>query len=238
MGGCCVGNCCVMDNFVGDFFRDTFGSGSGCGYHPGTSETEEHAKKIADELAQMKENIRKSSEKTEKGLIEYINKSMSSLLNELYEINNQLYGGKSLNINIKGIKQKNENLKKEVVGHIGDVMEERLVLTDKELSIILEERDDKKRAKNFDDFCQKIQKNSLKSLKSKIENTVKNQEEMISKEIQTRLDEVERSMKEATEAYTEILSIKEKDESNIEKAQIEYIYKYELCNIFLDQLES
>ena len=65
MGGCCVGNCCVMNNAVGDFFRGIFGGDrGGCGYHPGPSENELHAKKIADELAEMKENIRKSSEAT------------------------------------------------------------------------------------------------------------------------------------------------------------------------------
>lgn len=238
MGGCCVGNCCIMDNPVGDFFKGIFGSSGGCGYHPGPSETEAHAKKIADELAEMKENIRESSEKTEKNLINYINKSMLSFIKELENINNECYGGKSLNINIEGIQQKNEDLKKEVIGHIGDVMEERLVLTDKELSVILEERDDKKRAKNFDNFCRKIQKKALMSLKSKIEITVRKQEAMIRKEIETRLEEVEKNMKETADAYTQILQIKEKDSVNMEKKQIKYIYKHELCDILLDQLEN
>ncbi len=237
-GSCCVGNCCVMDNALGNFVKGIFGSSGGCGYHPGPSETEAHAKKIADELAEMKENIRESSEKIEKKLINYINKSMYSFIKELENINNEYYGGKSLNINIKGIQQKNEDLKKEVIGHIGDVMEERLVLTDKELSIILEERDDKKRAKNFDDFCKKIQKKALKSLESKIEITVRKQEAMIRKEIETRLEEVEKNMKETADAYTQILQIKEKDSVEMEKKQIKYIYKYELFDILLDQLEN
>lgn len=47
MGGCCVGNCCVMNNAVGDFFRGIFGGDrGGCGYHPGPSENELHAKKL------------------------------------------------------------------------------------------------------------------------------------------------------------------------------------------------
>ena len=45
-GGCCVANCCVMNNSVGDFFRDIFCSDTGCGYHPGPSETEKHAREI------------------------------------------------------------------------------------------------------------------------------------------------------------------------------------------------
>lgn len=238
MGGCCVGDCCIMDNPIGDFFRDIFGGGSGggCGYHPGPSETEAHAKKIADELAVMKENIRKSSEEKEKNIINYINKSMNDLIQLLENINKQKYGGKTLNINIKGIKEKNQDLVKEVVGHIGNIMEDRLVLTDKELSVILEERDDKKRERNFDSFCERIQGEALEGLSKKIESTVRKQEEMIAKEIKLRLEEVDKSMQEAMKAYTEILTMKEHDNSELEKIRIKHIYKNELTNIILDQL--
>lgn len=67
MGGCCVGNCCIMNNPIRDFFEDLFDTGGGgCGYHPSSTETEEHAKKIANELAEMKEKMRESSEEDEK----------------------------------------------------------------------------------------------------------------------------------------------------------------------------
>lgn len=238
MGGCCIGNCCVMNNAVGDFFRDIFStSGGGCGYHPGPSETEEHAKKIADELAVMKEDIRNSSEKNERNMINYIDKSMKELIQILENINKEKFGGKSLNINIKGIKEKNEDLKKEVIGYIGNVMEERFVLTDPELSIILEERDDEKRGKNFDAFRKKLEKQALVGLSKKIEDTVRKQEMMIRKEIEARLNEVDKNMKDATEIYMEIVSIKEKDESKMEHTQIKYMYKYTLADILFEQLE-
>lgn len=237
-GGCCVGNCCVMDNPIGDFFRDKWYCGDGCGYHPGPSKTEEHAKKIADELAEMKENIRKSTEKTENDLIDYINRNMNTLIEELKIINSKDFGGKSLNINIEGIKKKNEDLKKQVVGHIADIMDERLVLTDKELSVILEEYDDKKRAKNFDSFCIRIRKNALESLKNKIQNTIKEQSAMVRREIEARMNEVVKSMDEALYEYTTLLEAKSKNDVNIEENQIKYIYKYELSNLILDELES
>lgn len=239
MGGCCVGNCCVMNNAVGDFFRGIFGGDrGGCGYHPGPSENELHAKKIADELAEMKENIRKSSEDKEKKIINYINKSMTEFIGELDKVNRQSFGGKNLNINIKGIREKNEMLTKQVVGCIGNVMDERLVLTDKELSVILEERDDEKRGKNFDNFCKRVQKESLRGLSKKIRETVSAQENMIRKEIQDRLTEVDQSMRAATKAYSEILSVKEQNEGKMEETQMKYIYEYELAEILLDQLEG
>lgn len=228
------GLCCVMDNAVGDFFRDLFGSG--CDYYPGPSETEAHAKKIADELAEMKENIREASEKKEKKAIDYISESMNGLIKLFEDVNKKQFGGKSLNINIMGVRQNIEKLKKEVVGSIGNIMDERLVLTDKELSVILEERDDKKRKKRFDAFCKRIQKQALDGLYKKIETTVRKQEEMIKREIQSRLNEVDRNMKAATKAYKEIVDVKEKDESKMADTQIKYIYQYELSEILLDQL--
>ena len=177
-GGCCVGDfkCCVavaIKNFFGK------GSSGGCGYHPGPSDNELHAKKIADELAQMKENIRKSSSESEQEIIEYLERSMNSLLHELNYVNKQLYGGESLDINIEGIKAENEKLRNKVVGYIGRRMDDRLNLKDSELSIILDERDDKKRGKNFDKFCDKIQVQAIQGLKKKIETTVQQQEDCL-----------------------------------------------------------
>ena len=221
---------------VGDGIRDFFGLDGGCAYHPGVSLTEAHAKKIADELAEMKESISKSSEKKEQEIIDYIGKSMDDLIKFLEDVNKKQFGGKSLNINIKGIRANNEDLKKEVKGYIGTIMDERLVLTDKELSVILEERDDKKRSKNFEFFCERIQKQALDGLSKKIESTVQKQKKMIRHEIELRLNEVDKNMQAATKAYAEIVEIKEKDESKMAEAQIKYMYQYELSEILLDQL--
>ena len=184
MGGCCIGDCCVMDNFVGDFFRDL--TTPACSYHPGSIKTTDHAEKIANELADMKEKYSKSSKKNEEKIINHISSSMDDLLKLLNSINRKQYGGKVLNINIESLREKNEDLKKQVVGSIEKRMNDRLVLTDKELSAILEERDDKKRGKNFKNFCVKIQKNAIADLKNNIQKTVKEQEKMIEKEINDR----------------------------------------------------
>ncbi len=104
------------------------------------------------------------------------------------------------------------------------------------ISIILEERDDKKRAKNFDAFCRRVQAQACSGLRKRIETTVRKQEQMIRKEIELRLKEVDKSMKAAMKAYSEIVSAKEKDESKMEETRIKYIYKYELAAILLDQL--
>ena len=237
MGGCCIGNCCVMNNAVGNFFRDLFGDSSGgCGYHPGPSETESHAKKIADELAEMKEHIRKASEKNEQKIINYINKSTEELFVLIENVNGQKFGGKSLNINIDGIRKSIESLKSEVIGFIGNVMDDRLVLTDRELSLILEERDDQKRKKNFDAFCKRIKSQALDGLIEVIKSTVQKQEKLIRKEIKSCFNEVRRNLEIEEKAYTDILEIKNKDESAMAEKQIKLIYQYGILDILIDKL--
>lgn len=237
MGGCCVGNCCIMNNPIRHFFEDLFDTGGGgCGYHPSSTTTESHAKKIADELAEMKEKMRKSSEKDEKEIIEYINKTMTELLTYLESVNKKQFGGKTLYINLKEIKEKNDALKNNVVGSIGNFMDDRLQLKDHELSVILEERDDKKRGKNFDAFCLKIKRQAIDALENKIKETVKEQERLIRTEIESRLREVDENMQKVTQAYTDIVNIKEKDEDEMEKTRIKCMYQYEIAEILLDQL--
>ncbi len=161
MGGGC-GNC---DNHpIRDFFRSIFGggrSGGGCGYTPGPSENEIHAKKIAGELEDMKTKMRESSEKAESVIADDLMESANYFLKELEQINYKSFGTVKLKLNIEEINKQNQKLKDSIKGTIADHMDERLILTDKELSAILEERDDKKRAKNFDSFCKKTQNESM-----------------------------------------------------------------------------
>ncbi len=208
-------------------------------YQPKMSVTADHSKSNADMLAELKRDIRNETETTEKRIIDNINESLNILLEELEKINGQNFGGKTLNINIKEIRDKNDSLKKEVIGFIGNYLDNRLVLSDYGLSQILKETDDKKRKQKFDNFHQKLRQQAVKELKSKIEITVHKQEGIIREEIQNRLAEVDQSMQEATKAYEEILHMKDEQEnSKIEEKQVQYCYQYELADILLGQLES
>lgn len=229
IGDCCIGDCCVMDWCLFD---------SGCGYHPGPSVDELHAKKIADELAVMKEKIRQQAERMEEEIISDINESIDEFIEVLSNINKHRYGGKYLDLNIDGIRKENENLKNQIRGHIGDFMDERLVLTDKELSLVLAERDDAKREKNFDAFCVVIKKQAVLGLKDSIEKTVIKQSVMIRKEVENRLSEVDRKMKELNDAYIEIAENKKNDSEVLKNKQIQYMYKHELSEILIDLINN
>lgn len=170
--------------------------------------------------------------------MEYINRSMDSFMIEIEKINQQSFFGEKLNINTKAIREKNEQLNKQVVGCISSVLNTRLVQTDKELSTILAEKDDKKRKKNFDKFVKRVQKSALDKLKTKIEKTVKAQSEVVSNEIKTRQKEVDARMKESIKELTEIMEVKEKSDSDVKKKQIDFMYQSTLCDLLLAEIKG
>ena len=190
-GACCVGDflgCCIGDFHLPCLFDSGCCVGNSCcvGNASGPSESEQHAKKVADELADRKERIHVSTSQQENEIIDYINQSMNVFMKEIEQLNKQSFAGEYLKINTSAIKKKNEELKSRVVGCVGNVMDERLVQTDKELSAILEERKDKKRKKNFEAFIKRVKKDALEQFKKEVEKTVASQSKVVSDEIRIR----------------------------------------------------
>ncbi len=232
-GGCCVGNHPILDALSSIFCSD-----SCCvGHSSGPSKSAQHAKKVAEELAEMKTRSGESSSKIEKNAIEYINSTMESFMREMDKINQQSFFGEKLNINTKAIRDKNEQLNKQVVGCISSVLNTRLVQTDKELSTILEEEDDKKRKKNFDSFVERVKKQAVAKLRVEIEKTVKAQSDIISKEIITRQKEIDKRMEESVKELTEIMEVKEKSDADLKGKQLSYMYQSALCQLLLSEIE-
>lgn len=195
-------------------------------------------KKVAEELAEMKEKSGKSSSEIEQKIMDNINCSMDSFLIEIDKINQQDFFGEKLNINTKVIREKNEQLNRQVVGCISSVLNTRLVQTDKELSTILEERDAKKRKANFEKFVEKIKKQAVNKLRIEIDKTVNAQSEVVSKEIKARQKEVDARMEESIRELTEIMEVKEKSESELKKKQVDYMYQSALCDLLLAEVEG
>lgn len=240
-GGCCVGNCCVMDNPVGDFFRDIkdiFCADSGCGVSVSSNNSEAHTKKIANELAEMNKRVEEQTGESIEKILAYLNKDIARLLDEIEEIDSQSYAGIHLKINKRAIEQKNKELEGEAKNLISGIMRDRLVLTDPELSAILEERDDKKRNKNFDAFVKKLRKEANAKLWSKIQSIVRKQHDLLSEEITRRLNEVDGVMRKTNTAYEEILRLKESNEAQLEEKKIKYAYQLSVCNLILNEMNT
>lgn len=235
---CCVGDFifnCGYNHPIRDFF-DSLCSDCCVGHSSGPTESEKHARKVANELAEMKEKSEQSSKDVESKIMKYINSSLDSFMEEIEDINKQSFFGEKLNINTTAIREKNDALNEQVVGCVSTVMNTRLVQTDKELSTILEERDDKKRKKNFEDFTDKVKKQALSKLKVQIEKTVNAQSEVVSAEIKIRQKEINYRLEETIRELTEILDVKKKNDEELEKKQVSIMYESALCDLLLAEV--
>lgn len=234
---CCVGDCCVVDcGFccVMDFCSDT-----GCGYHPdANNHTVEHSTKISNELAEMKERAATEGGKIGEEAFESINVYLQQFIEHLKTINATIYGGKKLNIKIDIIEKEIAKLRDEVTNFVGICIDDRLVLTDRELSIILEERDDKKRSRNFDDFYKRVHKQAVLDLSKKIEEVIARQFVLVDVEIRNRLKEVDGAMQEALASYTEAERMKKEKDVSFGGKQVECMYVVTLADIMLDELNA
>ena len=234
--GCCVGDCCVID--CGFCCVLDFCSDHGCSYHPVEKITVDHSKKIADELAEMKEKASKEGVQIGNEAFDNINVYMKQFLDHLKTINEGTYGGKQLNIKMDVIQREIDKLRDEVTGFIGERMDDRLVLSDSELSVILEERDDKKRKSNFDDFYRRVHKQAVIDLSKKIEEVIARQFSLVDTEIRNRLKEVDASMNEALAGYKETERLMEEKDAALASKQVECMYLVGISDILIDELNT
>lgn len=216
--GCGCGFCCVADcGFccIGDFCSD-----SGCSYHPDRNDTADHAKKIADETAAMKTLARAKGREIGRELLGSrpskgqdneisqtafggLNSYMSQLMEFLSQYNQKEYGGKKLDLHLEKVQAEIKDLQESVLDYIGDRLDERLVETDPELSVILQERDDETRKRRFDEFYSRIHREAVIELTHKVEDVIGQQFNIVREEIGDRLGEVQSSMKKALRDYRE-----------------------------------
>ena len=246
-GGCCVGNCCVMACCVGncgfccvlDSCSDSGCCVGNCGVSSSSSTPkEDHAVKTANELAEMTQRAETNAAEEEKQIVDNVNKTMTEFIDWLKDVNKTKIGGKNLDINIDKIRELNEDLRKKIVGFIGNRLRNRLIPTDKEVSTILGELDDAKRKKNFDNFYAARMHEAIQDLVTEIENSVAEQSEAIEREIQNRIKELNNTMEQETRALEDLKKLKEQEDSRLAEKQVEYMYYADLCDIMFDELKT
>lgn len=233
--GCCIGDCgfcCIIDCCIGDFCSDT-----PCNYHP---RHEDHTVattiNTSNELAEMRNRANKEGQELGEAVFRNINVYMSQFLEHLEKINNGVYGGKKLNIDMETIRRDIEELKSTVKNFIGDKINERLVKTDPELSLIFEERDNTKRKKSFDQFYAKIHKAAVKSLITDIEEIIGGEFVIVEKQIRGRINEVNGAIKRTQKEYKEAEKLIEQEDAKIADKQIDYMYQIAVADILNDEL--
>lgn len=212
--------------------------GGGCcvGYTSSSNDSVDHAKKINEEFNALKDKYENRAAAQEQTIIMQINESMDDFIKELEKQNNTRYAGRALNLNIPAIRQKREDLSKDVVGFIGARLHDRIVTTDPELAPILKEKDDDKRNANIKKFCDKVLQEAKEDLKEQVKKTIAAQQEIVKGELQNRLAEIDNSLQEATTAYNDLVAAAEKDALEQERLKLKYMYEYDIYNVLSEKM--
>lgn len=225
---CCVGNCsnCCVGN-CGD-----------CGNKAAMELKAKHEKEVANELAEMRREQKKEGEVLEKDLLEYAEGAYVELLQVLEQVNKKDYNGKKLNINIERLREEQEKLRKNVVGSMGNLFDELLQPKSPEMAVIIRENNADKRNSMYKEYINKIKLKSRNGLKAKIERNIEKQKEIIFKEINNRLEEINSDLKRAEKAYTEVLAIDKNNRKELEGIQAKNQYQYEIYNVLKDEINN
>ncbi len=236
----CLADCCVLD-CLDCGFCCIFDSCSdhGCSYHPDYDDkTVENTVNTANELAEMRERANREGKELGEEVFQNINIYMNQFLEYLERINQGSYGGKQLNIDMDAINKDVHKMKKTVKEFIGDKINERLVLTDAELTAILEERDDQKRTRKFNDFYVQVHKGAVRDLIDYIQKVIAGEFNMVAMQIRNRLDEVEQSIQEARKSYKDAEQLKKAKSASLAEKQVEAMYRIALAEIMMEELRA
>lgn len=207
----------------------------GCGNHPGPSKDERTDDIINNDLDLMREKMKESVSLIEEDIIKEIECGMNSVIKRIKQANNEEYGGKKLNVNIDEIEQKKKNLSNKVKNYISNEINKKLVLGNVELKVLLQEDDDEKRNKEFDEYVNKMQIDAIKGLKIMIKKTIENQSKILTSEISGRIGEVEESLRHTQSVYKEF---QEKDDDEKNELLIEQMFVHDLYALLLDIAEE
>lgn len=232
----------VADAFVDaaesiwDAVTDLFDGGGGYSLSTDANSTEKSII-TSDELSAIHDDIRNKSTKAEREIMDMLTEHTDSLISNVEEINGLNCGGKILNININGIKEKVKLLEKDVVGYVGDKIVGETVLTNPAFSAITKEYDDKIRNKKLNEFIDNKMHDAVLSLCDMIKSTVNAQQNLIESEINARLSEIDKNINDEKKNLNDILTSKQKNEDMASK-QIDQMYTHDLFVILEDLATS
>ena len=139
---------------------------------------------------------------------------------------------------IERVRQEQGGLRKNGVGSMGDLFDGVLQPKSPEMAVIIKENNAEKRNSMYKEYINKIKLKSRNGLKAKIERNIEKQKEIIFKEINNRLEEINSDLKRAEKAYIEVLTIDKNNRKELEEIQAKNQYQYEIYNVLKDEINN
>lgn len=205
-------------------------------YDPEKAKMEETLR-INKILTEFRTDVEKQSDKLEKDILKQSRESLDHFTEELKRINDKDFGGKKLNINLDRLMRENRKTEDEIYGFIKKHVQRKVSLDNYECQEILKMKSGATKEKAMEDFSNKILREALTKLSKKIENSIKEQGENLSIQIEERIDFVQKNMEETLNKFKEIENLKLQDEIGLEEEKSKTAYKLVLCDRILSEIE-
>lgn len=238
MGGCCVGDCCVMHcGFCCILdFHSNCGDCSVSTRSGGTSASNDEFN--AEVLRDLNDRCTKEAAEETNKCMDYLMKHIEDMISEMSKLNEiKSADGYSLNLDTKYLTQKLIDTKNSLANYISDKVKTRLVLEDCELSIILLERNEKKRNKGVNDFYNRVFNNAQSELISIIKDAVRDQCSLVKDQLNQRKEEIAMSIVKQ-EGLINDVNKKYKEESSRLPELVDCMFEISCADILSKKLEE
>lgn len=187
-----------------------------------------------DVLRKLRRSVKKLADKMEKRAFEYSHGAIDYIIDELKNINDQQIGGKSLNLNLRSLKNSVEKIERDNQGFIKNYTDRRVSLDDDECVDILEIRDKDDRADEMEDFKDTVVKEALEQLSEKIKDGIEEQTSLVFEKIESRLSDMEDMTQKKTQDVDNIYKLKQQDDDKFELKIINLAFDTGVCDLALE----
>lgn len=191
-----------------------------------------------DVLRRLRRSVKKLADKMEKRAFEYSHGAIDYIIDELKNINDKQIGGKSLNLNLRSLKNSVEKIERDNQGFIKNYTDRRVSLDDDECVDILEIRDKDDRADEMEDFKDTVVKEALEQLSEKIKDGIEEQTSLVFEKIESRLSDMEDMTQKKTQDFQSIYKMKQQNDDSIEFSVINAALDTAICDMALELVSN
>ena len=231
MGGGC-GNCFHPIRKIIDFFRKGSSSSGSISreeaYDPEKAQLAETAR-IQQALTDFRIEVESDSERIERDVIRASRSALDDFIEQLRNYNNMEYAGRKLNINISSLERDNRHTEDTIHGFIKKRVLKRASLDDSECQVILKMDKGEEKRRKMDAFFQKILRDAISELCDMLRKNMTTQSENVADRIQSRIDDIVRSVTEKSKKFKEVEKMKQSNEQGLEQQQAELAYLVSVC---------
>ena len=189
----------------------------------------ESTMRINNALTEFRLDVEMTSDDVERDVIRLSRESLDEFVEQLREYNKITYGERRLNINLNALERDNRRTEDEVHGYIKKRVLKRVSLDDSEcLEILKMDKGEEKRRK-MDAFFQKILRDAINELCDMLRKNMTTQSENVADRIQSRIDDIVRSVTEKSKKFKEVEKMKQSNEKGLEQQQAEFAYLVSVC---------